>query len=100
VPPETVDATTDLEDRALRLLDRADGIVHGEVCVAVSEAHGDEPGPRSTHSVGVAVRTPDHTRTRLVSLLGDATRVRDYACGTVLHLARLAVTGRWWRQRA
>jgi nicotinamide-nucleotide amidase len=100
VPPEAVDAGTDLERRALRLLDRAGAVLDGDVLVGVSEAYGDDPGPRATQSLAVAVHTPEHTRTRLVSLLGDTTRVRDYACGTVLHLARLAVTGKWWRQRA
>jgi nicotinamide-nucleotide amidase len=100
VPPAPVDAGTDLEDRALRLLDEAGAALGGEVCVAVSEAHGDQPGPRSTQSLAVAVRTPERTQIRMVSLLGDGTRVREYACGTVLHLARLAVTGAWWRPRA
>jgi hypothetical protein len=31
-----------------------------------------------------------------VTLLGDAPRVRIYARGTALHLARLAVSGVWW----
>ncbi|HSK97097.1 MAG TPA: hypothetical protein VK891_10810, partial [Euzebyales bacterium] len=100
VPPEPVDAGTDLEDRAMRLLDQADAVLHGDVGVAVTEAHGDQPGPRSTQSLAVAVRTPERTQTRVVSLLGDGGRVREYACGTVLHLARLAVTGVWWRPLA
>ena len=100
LPPATADNSTDLEDRVLRLLADTDAALDGEVCVAVSEAYGDQPGPRSTQSLAVAVRTPEQMRTRMVSLLGDSARVREYACGTVLHLARLAVTGAWWRPRA
>jgi hypothetical protein len=47
--------------------------------------------------LAVAVRTPERTQTRVIALLGDDTRVRDYASGAALHLTRLAVTGTWWR---
>jgi nicotinamide-nucleotide amidase len=96
VPVADVDVGVDLEDRARQLLDRAGTMLDGDVCVAVSDARGDQEGPRSTQSLAVAVRTPERTRTQVVALLGDDSRVRDYACGTALHLARLAVTGTWW----
>jgi nicotinamide-nucleotide amidase len=91
------DIDTDLEDRARQLLDLAGSTLGGDVCVAVSEARGDQEDPRSTQSLAVAVRTPERTQTRVIALLGDDTRVRDYASGAALHLTRLAVTGTWWR---
>jgi nicotinamide-nucleotide amidase len=91
------DIDTDLEDRARQLLDLKGSTLGGDVCVAVSEARGDLEDPRSTQSLAVAVRTPERTQTRVIALLGDGTRVRDYASGAALHLARLAVTGTWWR---
>ena len=95
VPVAHID--TDLEDRARHLLDLAGSTLGGDVCVAVSEARGDQEDPRSTQSLAVAVRTPERTQTRVIALLGDDTRVRDYASGAALQLARLAVTGTWWR---
>lgn len=85
-----------LDNRARQLLAQGEVTLSGDVVVAVSEARGDEPEPRSTQSLVIAVRTPEGVRTRTVSLLGDGARVRDYARGAALHLARLAVTGAWW----
>ena len=43
-----------------------------------------------------AAHVPQQGRQRTVSLLGDDSRVREYALSAALHLARLAVTGTWW----
>jgi nicotinamide-nucleotide amidase len=84
----------DLDERARRLLAHGEATLAGEVIVAVSDARGDESGARS---VVIAVQTPERMRTRTVSLLGDDPRVREFARGAALHLARLAVTGVWWQ---
>ena len=96
MPPVAVDDHTDLAQRAERLLERGRSTLDADVLVAVSESHGDQAGPRSTQTLAVAVATPEQARTRQVGLLGDRARVREYAHDTALHLARLAVTGRWW----
>ena len=44
----------------------------------------------------IAVRTPDKTMARTVSLPGDRERIRTYTTTGALHLARLAMTGEWW----
>jgi nicotinamide-nucleotide amidase len=85
-----------LDDRARQLLVQGETTLAAEVVVAVSEGRSDDPEPGSTQSLVVAVRTPEGTRASTVSLLGDGARVREYARGAVLHLARLAVTGVWW----
>jgi nicotinamide-nucleotide amidase len=96
MPPVAVDDHTDLAQRAERLLEQGRSTLDGDVLVAVSESHGDQPGPRSTQTLVVAVATPEQARTRAVGLLGDHARVREYAHDTALHLVRLAVTGQWW----
>jgi len=96
VPSIAVDDNTDLAARATGLLQRGRSTLDSEVLVVVSEARGDQVGPRSTQTLVVAVATPEGTRTRVVGLLGDRARVREYAHDTALHLVRLAVTGSWW----
>jgi nicotinamide-nucleotide amidase len=96
VPSIAVDDDTDLADRATGLLEWGRSTLDSEVLVVVSEARGDQVGPRSTQTLVVAVATPEETRTRVVGLLGDRARVREYAHDTALHLVRLAVTRAWW----
>jgi nicotinamide-nucleotide amidase len=94
LPPMT-DENIDLDQRARQLLRRTELVFDADVRVAISEARDDQ-AHGGTQQLAVAVRTPAQTRTRMVALLGDATRVREYARGTALHLARLAVTDMWW----
>jgi hypothetical protein len=44
----------------------------------------------------IAVRTPEKTMARTVTLPGDRERIRTYTTTGALQLARLAVTGEWW----
>lgn len=96
LPSIEVDDHTDLTARAADLVERGRSTLGGEVLVAVSEARPDQVGARSTQTLVIAVSTPEATRTRVVGLLGDSARVREYAHGTALHLVRLAVSGAWW----
>jgi nicotinamide-nucleotide amidase len=97
VPPARGDEAGDLDRRARDLLAQAATTLRGDVVVAVSEARGDQADARATQSLVIAVRTPLQERARTVSLLGDDARIREYARGAALHLARLAVTGAWWQ---
>ena len=93
---EAVDLTpTSVADA---LLDRVAGTVDADVVVAVGPARradGNDHG-QDARRVTIGVRTPDRRAARTVTLLGDPARVRTYARGTALHLARLAVDGTWW----
>lgn len=77
------------------LVDRGDEVLGTDV-VVVTGAGAAVGTDDQARWVAMAVRTPDGRRTRTVHLLGDAPRVREYARGTALHLARLAVSGLWW----
>ena len=85
--PETV---------AEALLDRGAHVLDADVLVAVGPAVGEEGADRVACRVPIGVETPDRRAVRTVTLLGDPPRVRAYARGTALHLARLAASGAWW----
>lgn len=80
----------DVEHRAVELLDRTP-IVAG-VILAVSEISG-EIGQTGTgaRQVGVAVRTPQGTTTRVIGLLGDDARTRRFSVPGALHALRIAL---------
>lgn len=88
-PPATSVADT--------LLDRASGTLDAEVVVAVGPAvRADDGETGDPYQVVIGVQTPDGRAARTVTLFGDPARVRNYARGTALHLARLAASGTWW----
>lgn len=78
------------------LLDRGAHVLDADVLVAVGPAVGEEGANRVACRVPIGVETPDRRAVRTVTLLGDPQRVRAYARGTALHLARLAASGAWW----
>jgi nicotinamide-nucleotide amidase len=77
------------------MLDRGISVLGSDVVLAIGGAV-TEDGDDQARRVVMAVGTPEARRARTVHLLGDAPRIREYARGTALHLARLAVTGHWW----
>jgi hypothetical protein len=46
----------------------------------------------------IGVATPEGSKARTLRLPGDRERVRVYATTGALHLARLAITGKWWSE--
>ena len=46
----------------------------------------------------VAVATPDDARVRELRFTGDRERLRTYGTAAALHLARLALIGKWWKE--
>jgi nicotinamide mononucleotide (NMN) deamidase PncC len=52
--------------------------------------------PVGTVIVGIA--TPDDVRARELRFSGDRERLRTYGTAAALHLARLALIGRWWKE--
>jgi len=85
VPAVEVDA---VEQRAESLLD-IHGRGSGDVVVAISEATGVAEGDAiAARRVGVAVRTPEATTVRTITVLGDDERLRRFAVPGALHVLR------------
>ncbi len=67
------------------------------VAVAVTGSAGPDPLEQQAGTMVIAVQTPEGARARTLRLPGDRERVRAFATAAALHLARLAITGEWWR---
>lgn len=74
------------------------GLLEAEVGLWIGPAVESEDGTWASVVVGVA--TPVEQRSRRLRLLGDASRVAEFASVSALHLARLAVSGGWWGNEA
>lgn len=70
-----------------------------DVAIAVTGAAGPEPHERPPGTIVLAVRTPEDVGTIELRMPGDRERVRTFATTAALQLARLAITGEWWRRR-
>jgi nicotinamide-nucleotide amidase len=68
-----------------------------DVAVAITGSAGPSPQERPVGTMVIGVVTPDGVGARTVQLPGDRERVRTYASTAALHLARLAISGTWWR---
>ncbi|HEY7823101.1 MAG TPA: competence/damage-inducible protein A [Acidimicrobiia bacterium] len=67
-----------------------------DVVVSVTGSAGPEPMEKPPGTVVIAVATPEDVRARELRMPGDRERVRVYGTTNALHLARLAISGRWW----
>ena len=83
-------------DTARAMADGGRRLLHADVVVAVTGSAGPEPLEKAPGTVVIAVATPEDTRGRELRMPGDRERVRAYGTTSALHLARLAITGRWW----
>jgi nicotinamide-nucleotide amidase len=68
-----------------------------EVGVAITGEAGPDTLERPPGTIVVGVSTPDDTRARELTMVGDRERIRIYGVTSALHLARLALEGKWWR---
>lgn len=68
-----------------------------DVAVSLTGSAGPDPLEQPAGTVVIAVATPEDCRARTLRYAGDRERVRTYAATAALHLARLAVTGAWWK---
>jgi hypothetical protein len=78
------------------LLDRGADVLDADLLVAVGPAGDEASADGDACRVPIGVETPDRRAVRTVTLIGDPSRVRAYARGTAMHLARLAACGAWW----
>jgi nicotinamide-nucleotide amidase len=85
-------------ETAIGMAEGARRLLGTEVGIGVTGSAGPEPleAPPGTMVIGVA--TPEGGRARTLLLPGDRERVRVYATTGALHLARLAISGKWWSE--
>jgi nicotinamide-nucleotide amidase len=68
-----------------------------DVAVATTGSAGPEPHGRPVGTMVVAVRTPQGSRARTLSMPGDRERIRTFTTTAALHLTRLGIANTWWR---
>ncbi|MGB8359991.1 MAG: competence/damage-inducible protein A [Acidimicrobiia bacterium] len=84
------------EQTAVEMADGARKLLDADVVVSVTGSAGPEPLEKPAGSMVIGVATPEGTRARELRMPGDRERVRTYGTTSALHLARLAVCGKWW----
>lgn len=85
------------EPVAAAMAEGASRVLGADVTIAVTGSAGPDPQERPVGTMVIAVRTPERTMARTVSLPGDRERIRTYTTTGALQLARLAMTGEWWQ---
>jgi nicotinamide-nucleotide amidase len=85
-------------EAALAMARGAQGLLGVDVAVAVTGSAGPEPMEKPVGTVIVGVATPDDARARELRFSGDRERLRTYGTAAALHLTRLALIGRWWKE--
>jgi nicotinamide-nucleotide amidase len=84
------------EPVAIAMAEGAAKLLGADVVIGVTGSAGPDPQERAVGTMVIAVRTPEKTMARTLTLPGDRERVRTYTTTGALHLARLAMTGEWW----
>ncbi|REK38767.1 MAG: CinA family protein, partial [Actinobacteria bacterium] len=68
-----------------------------DVGLSITGSAGPEPMEKPPGTIVVGVATPERVAARQLTMVGDRERIRTYGVTSALHLARLALEGRWWR---
>lgn len=84
------------EETAIEMARGGQELLGTDVVVSVTGSAGPDPMERPPGTVIIAVATPEDVRGRELRMPGDRERVRVYGTTSALHLARLAISGRWW----
>jgi nicotinamide-nucleotide amidase len=82
---------------AIAMADGVAAALGADVGISVTGSAGPDPQEHPVGTMVIGVHTPDQTMARTVSLPGDRERVRTYTTTGALHLARLAMSGKWWQ---
>ena len=69
--------------------------VGADVGVAIGVAGADDESTRAAMVVPLAIVTPDGEIEHTLRVLGDGERARTHAASSAVHMARLAIEGRW-----
>jgi nicotinamide-nucleotide amidase len=85
-------------DAAIAMARGARKLLDVDVAIAVTGSAGPEPMEKPVGTVIVGIATPDDVRARELRFSGDRERLRTYGTAAALHLARLALIGRWWKE--
>jgi nicotinamide-nucleotide amidase len=85
------------EEAAVALATGARSLLGVDVAVSVTGSAGPEPLEKPVGTVMIGVATPEDVRARELRFTGDRDRIRAYGSTAALHLARLAIVGRWWK---
>lgn len=85
------------EPTAIAMAEGVRGLLGVDVGIAVTGSAGPDALEVPAGTMVIAVATPDRAAARTLRMPGDRERVRTYTSTAALHLARLAVTGDWWR---
>ncbi|MGH8948173.1 MAG: competence/damage-inducible protein A [Acidimicrobiia bacterium] len=83
---------------ALAMARGAQDLLDVDVAVSVTGSAGPEPMEKPVGTVIIGVATPDDVRARELRFSGDRERLRTYGTAAALHLTRLALIGRWWKE--
>lgn len=84
-------------ETALEMADGGRKLLGADVVVAVTGSSGPDPLEKPPGTVVIAVATPDDAKARELRMPGDRERVRTYGTTSALHMTRLAISGRWWK---
>jgi nicotinamide-nucleotide amidase len=85
-------------EAALAMARGAQKLLEVDVAVAVTGSAGPEPMEKPVGTVIIGVATPGDARVRELRFSGDRERLRTYGTAAALHLTRLALIGRWWKE--
>lgn len=85
------------EEVAVAMADGAAVELGADVVISVTGSAGPDPQERPVGTMVIAVHTPERTMARTLTMPGDRERIRTYTTTGALHLARLAMTGQWWK---
>ena len=80
---------------SIELAHRAAATFGADVAVGIGRALPDDESTRAAMVVPLAVVTPDGEKEHTIRVLGDGERARTHAASSAVHIARLAVAGRW-----
>jgi nicotinamide-nucleotide amidase len=85
------------EEAAVALARGAQSLLGVDVAISVTGSAGPEPLEKPVGTVMIGVATPEDARARELRFTGDRDRIRAFGATAALHLARLAIIGRWWK---
>ncbi|HET9203490.1 MAG TPA: competence/damage-inducible protein A [Acidimicrobiia bacterium] len=85
------------EEAAVALATGARALLDVDVALSVTGSAGPDPLEKPVGTVMIGVATPEGARAREMRFTGDRDRIRAFGATAALHLARLAIVGRWWK---